>query len=71
MILWYMKLYRRFFEYIDRNSKYIGDFPNISTATRNISAIFKIYRLTDKARQSTQKKEAAFTAAPYILEEQM
>ncbi|WP_265100008.1 hypothetical protein [Bacillus cereus] len=38
------KLYRRFFEYIDRNSNYIGDF-------RNILAIFSIYRFTDKKRQ--------------------
>ncbi|MDA1863701.1 hypothetical protein PDK23_11680 [Bacillus cereus group sp. BY128LC] len=38
------KLYRRFFEYIDRNSKHIGDF-------RNISAISPIYRFTDKKRQ--------------------
>ncbi|OUA97355.1 hypothetical protein BK704_25990 [[Bacillus thuringiensis] serovar konkukian] len=46
-----MKLYRRFSEYIDCNSKYISDFFNISTVTQIISAIFQIYRLTDKKRQ--------------------
>ncbi|PFR80708.1 hypothetical protein CN936_19300 [Bacillus cereus] len=59
-----MKLYQRFFKYIDRNSNYISDFQNISaqlqlyrrfskyiSATPIISAIFEIYRLTDKKRQ--------------------
>ena len=48
------------FHIYQRNSIYISDFPNISTATRNISAIFKIYRLTDKTRQSTQKEAARY-----------
>ena len=55
------------FHIYQRNSIYISDFPNISTATPNISAIFKIYRLTDKTRQSTQKKEAArYGSPPYF-----
>ncbi len=39
-----MKLYRRFFKYIEHNSQYINDFSNISNTTHNISTIFRIYR---------------------------
>ncbi|QWI51780.1 hypothetical protein EXW56_23715 [Bacillus mycoides] len=42
-----LELYRRFFNYIDRNSNYISDFSIISTVTRIISAIFQLYRLTN------------------------
>ncbi|PER22927.1 hypothetical protein CN931_05390 [Bacillus sp. AFS054943] len=33
------KIYRRFLQYINRNSKYISDFHNISTVTLIISAV--------------------------------
>ena len=44
----YMKLYRRFCKYISDSTTYIGDFSNISAILLLISAIFQIYRLTDK-----------------------
>ncbi|PEB04843.1 hypothetical protein COM56_21240 [Bacillus cereus] len=56
-----MKLYRRFFEYIDCNSKYISDFSNISTVTQIISAIFQIYRLTNK-KTTTKRRLLQQTA---------
>ncbi|OTX85438.1 hypothetical protein CBR56_06790 [Bacillus thuringiensis] len=59
-----LEIYQRFSKYIGRNSKYISDFPNISVVTRNISAIFKIYRLTDKTRQSTQKERGCLYGSP-------
>ncbi|ACJ79523.1 hypothetical protein B4153_4918 [Bacillus cereus] len=46
-----MKLYRRFCKYISDSTTYIGDFSNISAILLLISAIFQIYRLTDKKRQ--------------------
>ncbi|MBR9655332.1 hypothetical protein [Bacillus cereus] len=39
-----VKIYQRLLEYIDHNSKYIGDYWNISITTQNISAIIEIYR---------------------------
>ncbi|PEF91799.1 hypothetical protein CON46_16865 [Bacillus cereus] len=46
-----MKLYEQFHKYISDSATYIGDFPNFSAILQLISAIFQIYRLTDKKRQ--------------------
>lgn len=46
-----MKLYEQFHKYISDSATYIGDSPNLSAILQLISAIFQIYRLTDKKRQ--------------------
>ena len=56
------------FHIYQRNSIYISDFPNISTATRNISAILKYIDLPTK-RDNLRKKRLLVTAASLILEE--
>ncbi|PFU32912.1 hypothetical protein COK69_18135 [Bacillus cereus] len=49
-----MKLYRRFFKYIEHNSKYINDFSNISTFRQGISTYRQklIVETTKKAVQN-------------------
>ena len=47
------------FHIYQRNSIYISDFPNISTATRNISAILKYIDLPTK-RDNLRKKAARY-----------
>ena len=55
------------FHIYQRNSIYISDFPNISTATRNISAILKYIDLPTK--RDNLKKRLLVTAASLFLEE--
>ena len=47
-----MKLYRRFFKYIDRNSNYIGDFQNISAQLQLYQRFSKYIDLPTKTTTS-------------------
>ncbi|MBR9738549.1 hypothetical protein CWC47_09410 [Bacillus paranthracis] len=54
-----MKLYRRFFKYIEHNSKYIDDFSNISTFRQGIST-YRQKLTVETTKEAVQK---------YILEQ--
>ncbi|PFO89115.1 hypothetical protein COJ89_17480 [Bacillus cereus] len=57
-----MKLYRRFFKYIDRNSNYIGDFQNIS-AQLQLYQRFSKY-ISDFRNISTYRQKTTTSVTP-------
>ena len=54
------KLYRRFFEYIDRNSNYIGDFRNISAQIRIYQRFSRYIDLPTKSDNKSCSERDSF-----------
>ncbi|OFD04716.1 hypothetical protein BTGOE5_03560 [Bacillus thuringiensis] len=51
-----LEIYQRFFKYIDRNSKYISDFPDISICRQKSSNI-AIYMIRGSVFHTSYKKQ--------------